>query len=124
MRAILLFSALIFASANTFAAEGDAAKGATVFNKCKACHSYAEGAKHKIGPNLWGLVGRKLGEAEGYTYSAAYTAKKGTVTWDDTTLDTYLAAPKEFIPGTKMAFPGVKDAAQRADLIAYLKTLK
>lgn len=118
-----LMAALLMVS-NLAMAEGDAAKGATVFNKCKACHSYAAGAKHKVGPNLWGLVGRKLGVAEGYTYSPAYTAKKGTVTWDEATLDTYLTKPKEFIPGTKMAFAGVADAGERANLIAYLKTLK
>lgn len=114
---------MIILAANT-ATAADATKGATVFNKCKACHSAAAGAPNRVGPNLWGLVGRKLGEAEGYKYSAAYTAKKGTVTWDEATLETYLADPKGFIPGTKMAFAGVKDAIERTDLIAYLKTLK
>lgn len=117
--------ALLLAAQGVWAAEaGDADKGKIVFNKCKACHTAAAGAPHRVGPNLWELVGRKLGEAEGYKYSPAYTAKKGTVTWDEATLETYLAEPKAFIPGTKMAFPGVKDAQQRSDLIAYLKTLK
>lgn len=122
MRVMTAVAMMVMASG--LAVAGDTTKGAAVFNKCKACHSAAAGAPNRVGPNLWGIVGRKLGEAAGYKYSAAYEAKKGTVTWDEATLETYLAEPKGFIPGTKMAFAGVKDPTERADLIAYLKTLK
>ncbi len=101
---------------------GDPAAGKSVFTaNCSICHSVQPG-QNKIGPTLFGVVGRKTGEVAGYSYS---TANKGAnLTWDDATLDKYLAAPREVIPGTKMTYAGVKDAAKRADLISYLDTLK
>jgi cytochrome c len=99
-------------------AEGDAAKGAKVFNKCKACHAL-EAGKNKIGPSLHGLMGRAAGTAEGFKYSDAMAGSG--LTWDEATLDQYLADPKGFIPGNKMVFVGVKKDDQRADVIAYLK---
>jgi len=97
---------------------GDAEAGKKVFNKCKACHDLAAG-KNKIGPSLHGLMGRAAGTAEGFKYSDAM-ADSG-LTWDEATLDQYLADPKGFIPGNKMVFVGVKKDDQRADVIAYLK---
>ena len=99
-------------------AEGDAAKGKKIFNKCKSCHSLDAG-KNKIGPSLHNIVGRKAGTVEGYKYSDAM--KASGIDWTPENLDAYIAKPKEFMPGTKMVFAGVKKEKQRQDLIAYLK---
>jgi len=104
-------------------AEGDAAAGKKVFNKCKACH-FADKKKNKVGPYLVGVFGRKAASVEGFRYSKAMQAKgaEGLV-WNEENLDKYLAAPKKFIPGNKMAFAGLKKPEDRANVIAYLKTL-
>ena len=103
-------------------AEGDAAKGLKVFNKCKACHS-AEEASNKTGPHLVAVVGRKIASVKDYGYSRDLAAlgDQGAV-WDEATLDKYLTNPKDVAPKGKMAFPGLKKPEERADLIAYLKT--
>ncbi len=114
--------ALAFAAAlgsGAAVAEGDAAKGEKVFKKCKTCHTFDPGKK-KIGPHLKGVVGRKAGAVEGYKYSKAMAA--ADITWDEASLDQFLTKPKKFLKGTKMSFAGLKKEAQRADLIAYLKT--
>ncbi|WP_281684904.1 c-type cytochrome [Thalassobaculum salexigens] len=101
------------------AEEGDAAAGKKVFRKCQACHTVQEG-KHRQGPSLYGVVGRKAGTAEGFKrYSDAMKAHD--VVWDAESLSTYLENPKEAVPGNKMIFVGLKDAQDRADIIAYLK---
>jgi cytochrome c len=114
--AMLLGVALATGSAR---ADGDAAKGEAVFRKCKACHTLEAGAKHRIGPNLHGVLGRKAGGAEGFKYSQAM--QESGIVWDEETLDGYLADPKGFIPKNKMAFAGIKDAQERADVISYLE---
>ncbi|MGD9783793.1 MAG: cytochrome c family protein [Hyphomicrobiaceae bacterium] len=119
MRKLVLATALIFALPAA-ASAADVANGESVFKKCKACH--AVDGKNKVGPHLDGVVGRKAGTVEGFSYSDPM--KNSGKTWDEATLDGYLANPKEFIPGNKMVFVGVKDEADRKDLIAYLATLK
>ncbi len=99
-------------------AEGDADAGAKVFNKCKACHSL-EAGQNKIGPSLAGLLGRQAGSVEGFKYSDAL--KGADITWDETNLASYLANPKEFIPGNKMMFPGIKKTDEMSNLLAYLQ---
>ena len=102
-------------------AEGSAEKGEAVFAKCKACHEVEKGV-NKVGPTLKGLVGRKAASVEGYKYSEAMTNKGAEgVVWDESTLTTYLADPKAFVPKTKMAFAGLKKPEDVADVIAYLK---
>lgn len=102
-------------------AEGDPAAGKTAFNKCSICHSIKDG-ENKIGPSLAGVVGRKSHSEAGYAYSEPM--KKYDVTWDPATLDVYLVDPRKVVPGTKMIFPGLKNDAERSNVIAYLATLK
>ena len=116
---LFLFSLVFFIfNSNAFAA--DAAKGKTLFTKCKACHN-ADAPKNKVGPHLVGIVGRKAGSADGYTkYSKAM--KDSGIVWDAANLDKWLTNPKGMYPGTKMIFPGLKKAEDRANVIEYLKT--
>jgi cytochrome c2 len=101
---------------------GDAGAGRSVFqSNCSICHAVSAG-KNGVGPTLSGIVGRKTGSVAGYNYSPANEA--ANITWDQTTLDKYLEAPRAMIPGTKMTYGGVKDAGKRGDLIAYLANLK
>ncbi|MFN0190892.1 MAG: c-type cytochrome [Aestuariivirga sp.] len=103
-------------------AEGDAAKGASVYKTCMACHAIDD-ATNKTGPSLKGLIGRKVASVEGYAYSEAMKAYAATVpVWDEASFDTYIAKPRDAVKGTKMAFVGIKDAGKRADLIAFLKS--
>ena len=95
--------------------------GAAVFKKCATCHTVDKGCKNGTGPNLYGIVGRKIGGHEGFAYSPAVKGKGGEWTWDH--LVPYLNAPSAAIPGNKMAFAGVKDASELADLLVYLRTL-
>jgi len=123
--ALAITAATVLAGGPAFAA-GDAAKGAKVFNKCKACHDGAKGAKHKVGPTLFGIYGRKAGTIEGFN------RYKGLVgadwTWDEAALKEYLKDPiaytkKRTGKNSVMTFKLTKDD-EVADVIAYLQTLK
>ena len=102
-------------------AQADIDAGAKDARKCAACHSFEEGGAAKIGPPLWNVVERDIASVEGFAYSDALTEKEGA--WDYQTLDEYLAAPREWAPGTKMAFAGIKKPEERADVILYLRSL-
>ena len=105
-------------------AEPNLENGADVFKKCRSCHLVGEGAKDSVGPNLTGVVGRTAGKGETYKlYSDNMTelGAKGHV-WTEVALDKYLENPKAIVPLGKMIFPGLKDKADREDVIAYLKT--
>jgi cytochrome c len=102
-------------------ADGDPVAGKTAFNKCMVCHSPKEG-ENKIGPSLFGIVGRHSHSIPGFVYSDPM--KGYDVTWDPATLDNYLVDPRKTVPGTKMIFVGIKNETERKNLIAYLETLK
>lgn len=106
----------LMAGVSTASAQS-AADGEKVFRACKACHSLEEGKKG-VGPSLHGLIGRQSGSVEGFAYSPAM--KNANVTWNDENLAKYLADPKGFIAGNKMAFAGIKKEDDLKNLIAYL----
>jgi cytochrome c len=110
----------LLAASSAAWADGDATAGQQVFARCAACHSATPG-ENKIGPSLAGVVGRKSGSEPGYNYSAAL--KSANITWDEHTLDQFLANPSGDVHGTKM-FISVPNATDRQNIIAYLQTLK
>jgi len=105
-------------------ASADAAAGATLFKRCAACHTGDKGGANKIGPNLWGIVNRPVASHEGYSYSAPMKAfAEGGTVWDYDHIDHFIVAPKSLVKGTAMNFPGLKKPEDRANVIAYLRTL-
>jgi len=119
MKRIVLVALFVAAGLDQASAQ-DAAAGEKVFAVCKACHQVGDTAKNAVGPILNGLIGRKAGSVEGYTYSDAN--KKSGITWTDEEFTKYIQDPKGIVPGTKMAFAGIKDPQKIKDLIAYLHT--
>ena len=115
LSALVILTSLAAASG---ALAQDAAAGKTSFNKCLACHAIGEGAKNKVGPELNGLDGRKSGTAEGYSYSDAN--KNSGITWNKDQFLEYIKDPKAKIPGTKMAFAGIKNEKEANDLWAFI----
>jgi cytochrome c len=103
-------------------AAADPAAGEKLFKKCVICHSPDKGGKRKIGPNLWDMVARPVAAVEGFSYSKALKEKSGE-TWSYDNLDAFLKKPKDWAPGTKMSFAGLKKPGQRAALIAYMRSL-
>jgi cytochrome c len=116
----LTLSALVIiaSSAAVPALAQDAAAGKTSFNKCLACHAIGEGAKNKVGPELNGLDGRKSGTAADYNYSDAN--KNSGITWNEAQFKEYIKDPKAKVPGTKMAFAGIKNEKEINDLWAFV----
>lgn len=106
-------------------AKADAKEGAQVFKKCQACHDGTKGGPNKIGPNLYGVVGRPIASHPGFSYSAALKSFSdgGKKTWTYELLNHWVHDPHELVSGTSMTFPGVKKDQERADVIAYLHTL-
>ena len=118
MRRIAAATVLIVALP-VMATAQDLENGKEVWNKCRACHQLGEGAKNMVGPVLNGLFGRKAGTVEGFNYSDAN--KNSGITWDEAVFAEYIKDPKAKIPGTKMAFAGIKKDDEIKDLTAYLK---
>lgn len=113
----LVLIAMSTATASVALAQ-DVAAGKTSFAKCLACHAIGEGAKNKVGPELNGLDGRKSGTAEGYSYTEAN--KNSGITWNEAQFKDYIKDPKAKIPGTKMAFAGIKKETEVNDLWAFV----
>jgi cytochrome c len=118
LRSLPAFTLLALAAVGAHAQ--DAAAGGMAFQQCAECHS--PGGADNAGPGLKGVFGRRAGAKDGFVYSPAM--KKSAIVWDDKTLDAFLADPRAVVPGTTMAYAGDEDARERADLVAYLKTLK
>jgi cytochrome c len=108
-------------SSQAFAA-GDAAKGKTVFARCAVCHNVEKDGGNGVGPNLFGIAGRKSATIDGFAYSGPM--KAANITWTDDNLGKWVAGPAKMIPGTKMAFGGIAQKSQVADVVAYLDSLK
>src|ERR1700722_9746824 len=103
-------------------ASADPKAGADITKKCAVCHTFDKGGANKIGPNLFGVVGENIAEGKDYQFSDALKAKHGT--WDVDTLNEWLFKPQAFAKGTKMTFVGLPKAKDRADVVAYLESLK
>ena len=121
--AVSVLAGGVMLAAPVLADDGKAEDGAEEFKKCRACHDVGPTARIKVGPPLNNIIGRHAGTVEGFAYSDANKAAgcKGLV-WTEDVLLKYLENPLTFMPGTKMAFAGLKDEQDRKDLIAYLKT--
>jgi cytochrome c2 len=122
LRCAIVMVGLVAANLPSAAMAADPTTGKAVFTStCAICHSVQPG-KNMTGPSLAGVVGRKTGTVPGFHYSPAN--QKVNLTWDEATLDKYLQSPRTMVPGTTMTYVGLKDDTKRADLIAYLATLK
>ena len=104
-------------------ASADAAAGQKLSRACAACHTFEKGGANRVGPNLWGIVGAKHAHADGFAYSDAIKAMHDKP-WNEAELNHFLYSPKAYAKGTKMAYAGLKNDQDRANLIAWLKTLK
>lgn len=97
----------------------DLEKGAKTAKKCASCHSFNKGGKAKVGPNLYKIIGKKRGSSAGFAYSSAMQAKGGV--WDKESINAFITKPKDYLPGTKMAFAGLKKPQDRANVILFLE---
>ena len=116
--------ALALLAGTTIAANaaGDAKAGAAVFKRCEVCHTDDKGGGDGLGPNLFGVVGRKAASQPSFGYSAQL--KKANLVWNEATLTKWVAGPARMVPGTKMQFAGITSKKQQADVVAFLTTLK
>ena len=120
-----LTAAAFAAVAGPAFAEGDLEAGEKAFRKCLACHAIGEGAQHRTGPNLTGVIDRPAASMEGFSYSAAMTKAGGEgLVWTHESLGHFLQNPRKALPGTKMAFPGVRNPSEIKDILAYLGTFE
>jgi cytochrome c len=116
-----VIAGLLLAGSTTAAPAADPAAGEKIFKtQCGICHAVVAG-ENRIGPTLFGVVGRPAGSVPGFNFTADH--KKLGITWDAANLDKYLTNPRAMVPDTSMVYAGLKDDAQRADLVAYLETL-
>jgi cytochrome c len=121
MRCTVIAGVLLFAGSTTAALAADPAAGEKIFKtQCGICHAVVAG-ENRIGPTLFGVVGRRAGSVPGFNYTADH--KKLDLTWDTANLDKYLTNPRAMVPDTSMIYAGLKNDAERADLVAYLETL-
>lgn len=115
-------AAAVIEPVSALLASADIAKGEAGAKACAACHSFDKGGPNKVGPNLWNVVGGPHAHMEGFAYSTAMKALHDK-TWDYEALNEFFAAPRQAVPGTKMAYAGMKNVQDRANLIAWLRTL-
>jgi cytochrome c len=118
----ILVAALVIAAVSPAPAEGDPGRGERVFQYCYSCHSVEPGETNLQGPNLRGIIGRRIAAQEGFDYSPAMLAfaeREGR--WSEALLDRYVEAPEKIVPKTTMSFPGIDEDDERADLLAYLR---
>jgi cytochrome c len=108
--------------ASSAQAAGDPVKGATIFRRCATCHSVQEGGPNKIGPGLFGVIGRKVASLSGYMYSMAM--ESADFVWTEDKLISFLTRPQQVLPGTRMPFSGLSNAEDASNIVAYLASLK
>ncbi len=118
-KTLILAAALLTATA---AQAADANNGKTIFGRCAVCHTVNKGGDNGLGPNLFGVAGRKAASLSSYMYSGAL--KNSGITWTNDKLKAWVAGPSRLVPGTKMAFGGISNPGQVDDVVAYLGTLK
>jgi cytochrome c len=122
LRTTTVLAVLMLSAGNAFA-QGDVAAGETVFKKCGTCHAVGEGAKTKVGPVLNDVFGRTAGTLEGFKFSPAMVkAGEEGLVWTHETMAEFLAKPRDYVPGTRMAYPGLPKPEDIANVIAYLET--
>ncbi|HEY0106598.1 MAG TPA: c-type cytochrome [Rhizomicrobium sp.] len=121
-RSLLIAAALTVLTAAPALAAGDAGRGQTVFARCAICHTVTKGGPNGLGPDLFGVAGRKAASLPNFMYSGAL--KNSGITWTADKLKLWVAGPQRLVPGTKMAFGGISSGAQQDDVVAYLQTLK
>lgn len=124
IRSLAILIGVLMTSTSSAQEVGDAVAGEVVFRKCMSCHAVGEGARNKIGPVLNGIVGQPAGTLPDFQYSPAMVeAGENGLLWTPENLASYLSAPKEFLPGNKMAFPGLREQADIDNVIAYLASV-
>lgn len=124
-RILMAMVASTCVAATASAQSGDAAAGQRVFNQCRACHTVDRGGRNGVGPNLWGVMGRRAASINGFRYSANMRELgEGGLTWTEDRLRAYVRNPKDMVPRGTMSFPGLRSDTQINDLMAYLAAQK